>query len=674
MRITGMATGLDVDQIVKDTMRPHRIKIQQQQQQKEILEIKQKLYREVISSSRDFYNKYFDVTKSDSILLSKNWQGVSFESSNAGAVTVTGSSDAKAGKYTVTGTSATAAKATVTELGTEVVVNGEKFTLKNGATEREKAKDLNEQLKAKGINVTVRYSDLAGGETGGNKSGFVFESTVLGKDGTFTIGGTTTPIGTGTLGKDATAGTVTLDVGKTGKELEDYLKGIKINGELIGLEFPEAATDEDRIKILNEKLSSKNLKAVYEGGKLKIDNTVLGELAVDKIPKIEAGGIEIPFKNGENATKSEVLIVKGNLNGKFIIDGNAVNINLPTGTDKEQQDYLNNLFKNNNIGVTAEVVGGNIKLTSADAGVNSKFDVKKVEAEGTTVTGGTNANIIIKDDKGGVYTHKGNSNTVTLDGITFTINGEIPKDGVNITGKNQVSGIKDMIVGFVNDYNKMMERLNSLTMTKNDKSFKPLTDEQKKEMSETEIKIWNEKVEKGQLNRDSDVTRIANSMKSAMRGLVEGGNLEKIGIAPVKDYQGTKNGTFTIDESKLTEALEKDLAGVMNQFISMPDSSITDETSKYNETGIAQRLKKILYDETVTVSAGLIKKAGVEGTSSAGINELTKKMETYDRKMKDMEKDFKRREQALYSKYAVLETMMNKLNSQQSYLMSQLGQ
>ncbi|MEG0307376.1 MAG: flagellar filament capping protein FliD [Clostridium sp.] len=674
MRITGMATGLDIDQIIKDTMKPHRIKIQQQQQQKEILAIKQKLYREVISSSRDFYNKYFDITKSDSMLLSKNWQGISFESSNKGAVTVTGSSDAKAGKYTVTGTSATAAKATVTELGTEVVVNGEKFTLKNGVTEREKAKDLNEQLKTKGINVTVRYSDLAGGEAG-NKSAFVFESTVLGKDSTFTIGGTTTPIGTGTPGKDVTAGTVTLDVGKNGKELEAYLKGIKINGELIGLEFPEAATDEDRIKILNDKLSSKNLKAVYEGGKLKIDSTVLGELAADKIPKIESGGVEIPFKNGENATKSEMDIVKGNLNGKLIINGNAVNINLPTGTDKEQQDYLNNLFKENNIGVTAKVdIDGNIKLTSIDSGVNSKFDVKKIETEGTIVTGGTDANIIIKDDKGGVYTHTGNSNSVTLDGVTFTINGEIPKDGVNITGKSEVSGVKDMIVGFINDYNKMMEKLNSLTMTKNDKSFKPLTDEQKKEMSETEIKIWNEKVEKGQLNRDSDVTRIANSMKSAMRGLVEGGNLEKIGIAPVKDYQGTKNGTFTIDENKLTEALENDLAGVMNQFISMPDSSITDETSKYNETGIAQRLKKILYDETVTVSAGLIKKAGVEGTSSAGINELTKKMETYDKKMKDMEKDFKRREQALYSKYAVLETMMNKLNSQQSYLMSQLGQ
>ncbi len=38
-----------------------------------------------------------------------------------------------------------------------------------------------------------------------------------------------------------------------------------------------------------------------------------------------------------------------------------------------------------------------------------------------------------------------------------------------------------------------------------------------------------------------------------------------------------------------------------------------------------------------------------------------------------MEKDFSRREQQLYSKWATIESMMNKLNSQQSYLMSQLG-
>ena len=45
MRITGLATGLDMDEVIKESMRPYRVKIQQQQQQKEIVEIKQKLYR-----------------------------------------------------------------------------------------------------------------------------------------------------------------------------------------------------------------------------------------------------------------------------------------------------------------------------------------------------------------------------------------------------------------------------------------------------------------------------------------------------------------------------------------------------------------------------------------------------------------------------------------------------
>ena len=43
MRITGLATGLDMDQIVKDSMKPYRIKIDRKGQDKEILEIKQKL-------------------------------------------------------------------------------------------------------------------------------------------------------------------------------------------------------------------------------------------------------------------------------------------------------------------------------------------------------------------------------------------------------------------------------------------------------------------------------------------------------------------------------------------------------------------------------------------------------------------------------------------------------
>ena len=41
--------------------------------------------------------------------------------------------------------------------------------------------------------------------------------------------------------------------------------------------------------------------------------------------------------------------------------------------------------------------------------------------------------------------------------------------------------------------------------------------------------------------------------------------------------------------------------------------------------------------------------------------------------MADLEKDFARREQALYSKYAKLEVTMNKYNSQQASMTQQMG-
>ena len=69
----------------------------------------------------------------------------------------------------------------------------------------------------------------------------------------------------------------------------------------------------------------------------------------------------------------------------------------------------------------------------------------------------------------------------------------------------------------------------------------------------------------------------------------------------------------------------------------------------------------------------LAKKAGIEGTASFTNNELTKSISEYENKIKDMEKDFAKREQALYSKYAALEAMMNKLNAQQSSLLSMFG-
>ncbi|VYU41832.1 flagellar filament capping protein FliD [Clostridium tertium] len=680
MRITGLATGLDMDQIVKDSMKPYRIKIDKKGQEKEILEIRQKLYREVIKDSREFYNKYFDVASSNSLLLSKNWSSVQFTSSNENILTASGSGDAKVDNYTITGK---VAKASKIVLGSDeikdnkVVINGKEFELK-GSTEKEKATNLNNELKAAGINVSVKYTDFAG-DNAANKSGFIFESTVLGKDNNFTIGGSFSDNkGTVVKGIDATASTIIKEDGNnfTIQDLKDASGKIKIGEKEIELVISDTLVPSDVEKLLQDKLKDYKLTAeVSESGEITFKTTELGSKVED--PKISINGVGGKFINGEDATNTKNTINISDIAGqKISINDNLVDLtgkNSPT----EVVDHLNRIFKEQGLGFSASVnADDSIVLTSIIAGSSKEINLR-VAGEGVKLSeGGDYSEIVIRNSKGGVYTHSGLTNSVTLDGVTFKFTGDIPAEGISVNGKSNVTELKDNLVNFFNDYNKLIEKLNTLTTEKRNRDFSPLTADQKKEMSEDEIKLWNEKVEKGQLSRDTDVTRISNSLKQAMRTLVDGTglNLEKIGIKPVADYSGTKNGTFTIDEDKLTKALEENVQEVMDMFIKSPSKDDTlSEGEKYSRTGLMYRLKDVLYNETVTINSSLIKKAGIEGSSSAYNNEITKSIEKYEQKMKDMETDFARREQALYSKYAKLETIMNKYNSQQSYLMQQLG-
>lgn len=688
MRITGLATGMDMDEIIKNSMKPYRIKIEKKGQDKEILEIKQKLYREVIKDSRELYNKYFDVTKSNSLLLSKNWSSVKFKSSDENVLTVTGSGDAKAENYTITGTIAKAAKASINlekikANNNIVIINGKEFTL-TGDNEKEKASNLSKQLKDAGINVSVRYSQFAG-DINENAEGFIFESTLLGKDNTFVIGGTPklitdaqkgyTSATAAELGK-VSAATFNLDSINT-LTLDGIADPILINGS--DLKNPDGSLSEDE---LNKNLRKYNIEVSIEEGNVTFKSTKLGEITNpnlvvnDKnISKSEADDTVDLFKNGDNEIKaSNIIELIGS--EKISVNGTAIDFSLKK-TDEDITSYLNRALKSQGLNIEATLeADGRFKLTSKEVGEKAIVDLILLEGTTEDITNGEDGEIVFTDTKGGAYSYKGTSNTVVVDEMTFKFTGEIPNGGISVNGKQDVTEIKEKLVKFINDYNTLTEKLNKLTTDKRNRNFSPLTADQKKEMSEDEIKLWNEKVEKGQLSRDTDLSRISNSLKQAMRSLVDGTglNLEKIGIAPVADYQGTKNGTYTVDETKLVIALEENSEQIMNMFIkSVPKDDTLSEGQKYSKTGIMNRIKDVLYKETVTVTSSLLKKSGIEGSSTAYTNEITKSIEKYEQKMADMEKDFSRREQALYTKYANLESIMNKYNSQQSYLSQQLG-
>lgn len=85
-RITGLATGLDVDSLVSTELSAYKSKITKQEQEKEILEIQRDMYRDVITQGSDFFNKYLDLTKDNCLISSKTYATTTFSSSNESAI------------------------------------------------------------------------------------------------------------------------------------------------------------------------------------------------------------------------------------------------------------------------------------------------------------------------------------------------------------------------------------------------------------------------------------------------------------------------------------------------------------------------------------------------------------------------------------------------------------
>ena len=551
-RITGLATGLDVDSLVQETMQAYQTKIDTVDQQKKVVELQQEMYREVITDCRNFYNDYFDISKSNSILLQKNWSATTFESSSS-AVTVTGGAGAEAANYSVKVESiakAASFKLESSKANGTVYINNVKVELGNDKSDAEKVKLINEALKGKGI--TAKYSEF--------EKGIILTTDKLGSDETISF---------------------TTQAPKEMQESSNYFK--------------------DLIK---------------------------------------------DFEDNKNVT-----ITNGRKEFTFKIDVTQVTVDCTDGISEEK---IKEAMKKTGMDIVEEKSGG-FKITYP-------ADSKAVKANGSDCKA-----TITKDGK--TYEVEGNkTNNITLDGVTFKFN-NVTKEDAQITGKADVTKVKENIVKFVNDYNKLMEKLNTLITEKRDKSYMPLTDAQRKEMSESEIELWEKKVKEGQLSRDSDLTRIRNAMKSTMSSLVGGtsSSLKSIGITPVSDYNGTKNGTFTIDEDKLTSALESNMEDVMKLFVSTGTDK--DESDK----GLLQKLKSIFDTETQTNKGSLIKKAGIVGSSTASNNTLSKQITKYEEKISRMQTIFSSKQQALYTKYSRLETLMNNLNSQSNYLTSMLS-
>lgn len=149
LRITGMASGLDVDATVTKLMTPQQTKIDRANQDKQLIQWKQDAYKDIISGLKDLQNSYFDVTSSDTNILSSN---------NYAAFNVTSSDNS----LSTVGTAVAGVGSTVGNYSMKVtqVAAGAAFTpALSGASDITSASKLTDITNGAGVIDTVSATD-----------------------------------------------------------------------------------------------------------------------------------------------------------------------------------------------------------------------------------------------------------------------------------------------------------------------------------------------------------------------------------------------------------------------------------------------------------------------------------------------------------------------------------
>jgi flagellar hook-associated protein 2 len=292
-------------------------------------------------------------------------------------------------------------------------------------------------------------------------------------------------------------------------------------------------------------------------------------------------------------------------------------------------------------------------LNYASATEGSNLDDGRAIGAGTT--NGSNA----KFDLNGLTGMESTSNTVTVAGITYTLKQVTASEAV-ISSSTNTDAILDSVVKFVDQYNKTIEAINAKVSESRYRGYPPLTDEQRKELSDKEAELWDEKAKSGMLRGDSILSGGLNSMRQDLYAPVATGftnydQLSEIGITTSKNY--LDKGKLVLDEEKLRKALADNPDAVMKLF-----------TGTDSVEGIAKKLRKSI-DTTVDkieLKAGNSLRTNAQFTLGRELTDVDKRISAFEQRLADVEDRY-------WRQFSAMEKAIQRSNQQSMYLMQQFG-
>lgn len=369
-------------------------------------------------------------------------------------------------------------------------------------------------------------------------------------------------------------------------------------------------------------------------------------------------------------------------NGKGSLTANGVTIDY-TGDDSIQTIISKINHSDAGVEISYMSTSDTFSATAKASGAAGSIDIKDVNGNfaanifGTaTAKAGQDAEIEISYD-GGKTTQilQRDSNTFSLDGMTITLEngadtaGISPTDPVTFTSTANTDDIIKNIKNMINDYNDLTALVNKQLGSKPNRNYAPLTDEQKKDMTEKQIADWEIQAKAGLLYGDSDLRTLTSELRFVFSFDVNGASsLKDMGITTSSAYGD--NGKIILDESKLKAALETDIEGVKAAFTT---ASVDPASKVTGEKGFMQRVGDIV--TKYAKSSGdfdnmgiLVKKAGYKDATYTMNTTLNREQASFDEELSKLKRTLKSQEDRYYAEFTRLETYINQMNAQSGWL------
>ena len=425
------------------------------------------------------------------------------------------------------------------------------------------------------------------------------------------------------------------------------------------------------------------------GNKKVTGSTALSDMGIETGSKIAVNDTEIEITDGMTVNQLISKFKDAGINASFDETNQRFFVNAKTsGAEGEFT-----LMANNEEGFDALQKLGLFAAYTTEKDTDGKQTVETAEmtkyrkllASGTDEQKKLAKKIIEEVENGKVSSDaariSGQDAEIVLNGATFTsstgtfsINGlsitamQVTAAGeeVSITTSNDTQGMYNKIKEFLGKYNELIKDMDTAYNAAAAKDYEPLTDDEKKDMSDNEIEKWETKIKDSLLRRDSTLGNTSSALKSLMNTSFEINgktySLSSFGINTASYFSADTNekGCLHIDgdaddattsgnEDKLMAAINED-PEVVAEFFQKLSTSVYNDLTKRMASSSVSSIYTIYNDK-----------------------QMSSEYSDYKDKVSKWQEKIEYYEEFYYKKFSAMEKALSKLQSSTSSLSNLLG-